>query len=120
MAKQVYIVEQHKDRSGWAIIFLAALIIACWKWISLFIVFAAILWMGYLVYQKYSEHKAWKASNNAAIAARADRQFKLALAGDPLGIEGDYPAYTMPLTNAIPFLPDYNFDDYNDGLKEWN
>lgn len=130
MAKQVFVVEEQKDRSGWAIIFVAAALIAFWKWIVVTAMFALFMVIIRLFYRYLKEREDRRISRDAAIAVRADYQNQLVMAGDPLGIEGEYPASTMPLTSYQMCEEDctgnynrhyhMNLDDHNDGLKEWN
>lgn len=51
--------------------------------------------------------------HDAGLAWRADAQADALRRGDPYGLYGDYPAYTMPLTRPEPY------QDYDDGLTEW-
>jgi hypothetical protein len=124
MTRQVLTIETHKDRSGWGVILVAAVAMACQKFIILVAVFALCFWAGWKLYQTYADHRGVKIARDAALARSADYQNRLAIAGDPLGYEGDYPCATMPITReqmTIKWDPTFHFnlDDYDDGLRAW-
>lgn len=124
MSKEVYVVEHHKDRSGWWTILAAAAIMALWQWFLFAGVVVCIAWLARRGWLAYQEHRTRKFSRDAAIALRADHEHQMALAGDPLGIYGQYTPATMPITSVgiraahmKPMVAE--FIDYDDGLKDW-
>jgi hypothetical protein len=115
MSREVYVVDKRKDKSGWWVILLAAVLIAYWKVILWGCLFAAIAYATYKAYQAYQRLVAEHEMYNAAIAARADYENAEYLANGI--IEGQYPAATMPISERFTYQPIYY--DHDDGLKDW-
>jgi hypothetical protein len=110
MSRRVYIVEDRHRSSGWAVIFLFAIVFACKD--ELLIIglsmFAAYVILTWLVHRE--RRKALDIVNSAAKSMEYDdAQLE--------SIYGKYDPYTMPLT--YPDLPTFPYRDHDDGLRDW-
>jgi hypothetical protein len=120
MSKEVFVIERRKDRSGWLVILAAAAIVTLWKWMLFAGVIVGLCYLIGRAKRAWDSHRDRVESRNAAIAMRADFEHQLSLRGDPVGVYGQYPAATMPITRPmiVPNRP-IQLDDYDDGLRNW-
>jgi hypothetical protein len=117
MSREVFVVERRKDRSGWWIILIAAALIAYWKALIFACMIAGVYWLvrkGMAIEQARYDRKI---SRDAAKALRCDYENMMAMAGDPIGVYGDYTPPTMPMT-GFNYQPLY-YDNHDDGLRDW-
>lgn len=121
-------------KSGISVVIYACVAIALFKpFIEYLAYFAMVLlvliplygiWLGVrqaLAARSVRRAKRWVDAQvvDAELRWRADAQAAALQEGDPYGVYGDYPAYTMPLTRPVAERPQpMRLDDYDDGL-DW-
>jgi hypothetical protein len=88
------------------------LVTVYFKEIILAVVFILTLAILARAYELRSERNDKKRVNDTMIGIDADHQNLLYLQGDPVGVYGNYDAYTMPMTKDI-------LDDHDDGMQQW-
>lgn len=113
MAKQIYVVEERKDRSGIAVIILAAAFIAYWKVAVFMAIMLAIYWLVSNAFKKPVPVSRNETARKTALALRADYENMLAHRGDPVGTYGSYEPVTMPITMPLAY------SEWDDGMREW-
>ena len=111
MSKRVYIQRDGHNNGFWAIFLMAFIVIYAHQ----LILAAVVMFVTFMVVEYLARHQAVKKEQvddcDEIVRMRADLQNRLAQAGDPAGVYGEYDAYTMPVTR--PYV------DFDDGLRGW-
>lgn len=97
MSRRVIVEDRHSGE-GWAVLLLAALIVAYQGWIVFLVTVVVAVYCVLKAVEAWRRQRELDIVNGIRISIEADHQNMLYNLGDPAGVYGRYDPYTMPMT----------------------